>query len=156
MIALLGDTHLPRGGRTLSARCLELLAAADLIVHTGDFITLATLRSLERLAPVAAVHGNADDAELRALLPSMRVVEHAGRRIGLVHDAGRVSGRHERLLDRFPGCDLIAYGHTHFPEVAQHGDVWIVNPGSPTERRRAPGRAMAVTDDEAPRIVTVS
>jgi uncharacterized protein len=156
VIALLGDTHLPRGGRSLSTRCVGLLAAADLIVHTGDFTTLETLRSLERLAPVAAVHGNVDDAELRALLPGTRVVEHAGRRIGLVHDAGPVSGRHERLVERFPGCDLIAYGHTHFPEVAKHGDVWIVSPGSPTERRRAPARAMAVVEDGAPRIVTVS
>ena len=66
------------------------------------------------------------------------MVEVEGVRIGLVHDAGRREGRHERLAAAFPGCDAVAYGHSHIPELARHGEVWILNPGSPTERRRAP------------------
>jgi putative phosphoesterase len=156
MIAVLGDTHLPRGSRRLPARCLELLGEAELIVHTGDFTALAVLRELERLAPVAAVRGNVDDPELRALLPSRRIVEHAGLRIGLVHDAGPRASRHERLLEWFPACDAIAFGHTHVPEIARVEDVWVVNPGSPTERRRAPARTMAVLEGETPRLVTLA
>jgi uncharacterized protein len=155
VIALLGDTHLPRGSRRLPERCLELLRGADLIVHTGDFTSAAALRELRLLAPVAAVHGNMDDAEVQALLPARSVVEHGGIRIGLVHDAGPRAGRHERLLGWFREHDVIAYGHTHVPEVTRAGDVWIVNPGSPTERRRAPARAMAVIEDGTPRVVAL-
>jgi putative phosphoesterase len=154
VIALLGDTHLPRGSRRLPTDCVELLGRARLIVHTGDFTGIDVLRELEALdAVVAAVHGNMDDATLRALLPETRIVEHDGLRIGVVHNSGARVGRHERLLARFPNCHLIAYGHSHEPEVARVGDVWIVNPGSPTERRRAPRHTMAVVEAGVPRLV---
>jgi uncharacterized protein len=105
---------------------------------------------------VRAVHGNMDEPALRAQLPERLVVEWAGLRIGLVHDAGPREGRHARLLGWFPGCDLVAYGHTHVPEVTQVGRGWVVNPGSPTERRRAPTRTMAVLEGGRPRLVTLS
>jgi hypothetical protein len=91
---------------------------------------------------VEAVHGNVDEPALRASLPEWLVVERAGARIGMTHDAGRRAGREERLLARFPGCAAVVYGHTHLPQVVLHRGVWILNPGSPTERRRAPERTM--------------
>jgi putative phosphoesterase len=144
---------MPRGGRRLPDACVELLRRASLIVHTGDLTAANVLDELASLAPVEAVHGNMDGAELRALLPERRIVEVEGLRLGLVHDAGPASGRHERLADWFPACDLAAYGHTHLPEVARHGRLWVVNPGSPTERRRAPGHTMAVVRDGEPTLV---
>jgi predicted phosphodiesterase len=83
-----------------------------------------------------------DDAELKATLPLERVVEVEGARIGMVHIAGPAAGRAARLPARFPDCHAIIYGHTHVPEAVRDGGVWILNPGSPTERRRAPARAM--------------
>jgi uncharacterized protein len=154
VIAILGDTHLPRGSRRLPRACVELLERAELIVHTGDFTGLEVLRELESFgARVAAVRGNMDEAAVLALLPETAVVEAAGVRVGIVHDAGPKRGRHERLLARLPDCDVIAYGHSHMPEVARDGDVWIVNPGSPTERRRAPTHTMAVVENGRPRLV---
>ncbi len=155
MIALLGDTHLPRGSRRLPAACRELVEEAELVLHVGDFTALAVLQELQALGPVTAVHGNMDDRPLRKLLPERRVVEHGDFRVGLVHDPGPAAARHERLVEWFPGCDLIVYGHTHLPEVARVGETWIVNPGSPTERRRAPGHTMAVVEGGAPRLVSV-
>ena len=146
MIALLSDTHLPRGGRRLPPECLALLERADLILHAGDFTAASVLEELRALAPVEAVHGNQDDEALRELLPERHVVEVDGGRIVLVHDAGRREGRPARLVAAFPGCDAIAYGHSHVPELARHGDVWILNPGSPTERRRAPARTMGIAE----------
>ena len=153
MIAILGDTHLPRGSRRLPDRCLELLEASASIVHAGDFTSLASLGELERLAPVYAVHGNADDADVRGRLPARLVVQLEGRRVGVVHDAGPRNGRHARLRAWFPACDLIVYGHSHLPELEWVHDVWILNPGSPTERRRAPARSMALVEDGQPRLV---
>lgn len=149
----MGDTHLPRGARRLPEACVQLLREASVIVHTGDLTAPAVLDELSSLARVEAVHGNMDGAELRALLPERRVVEAEGLRVGVVHDAGTAAGRHERLAGWFPGCDVVAYGHTHLPEVTRRGELWIVNPGSPTERRRAPGHTMAVVRDGEPLLV---
>jgi uncharacterized protein len=122
----------------------------------GDLTRAAVLEELHALAPVAAVHGNMDEPALRAALPERLVVETDGLRIGLVHDAGAAAGRHERLLEAFPDCDVIAYGHTHIPEVARAGRVWILNPGSPTERRRAPEHTMLVLEHGEPTLVSLA
>jgi putative phosphoesterase len=138
-IAIVSDTHMPRGRRTLPPACVERLRAADLILHAGDLSSVAFLAELRALGPpVEAVVGNVDEPALHRLLPVERVVEVGDVRIGMVHVPGPAAGRAERLAARFPGCAAVVYGHTHLPEVARHGDVWILNPGSPTERRRAP------------------
>ena len=155
MIALLGDTHMPRGSRALPDGCLRVLEAADLILHTGDLTGDSVLALLEAYAPVRAVQGNMDEWPLRERLPERVTVEAEGLRIGLVHDAGPAAGRHARLRAWFPACEIVAYGHTHQPEIARGEGVWIVNPGSPTERRRAPGHTMAVVRDGSPELVAL-
>lgn len=124
-------------------------------MHTGDFTAPAVLEELRGLAPVAAVHGNMDEPPLREALPERLLVEHGGLRIGVVHDAGRSAGRHRRLRSWFPDADVIAYGHTHAPEVSEHAGAWVVNPGSPTERRRAPAHTIAVVRGGEPTLVTL-
>jgi uncharacterized protein len=120
------------------------LERADLILHAGDVVAASVLRELEAFAPVEAVFGNMDEPALQAELPERRVVETEGVRIGLLHIPGARAGREERLASWFPGCDAVVYGHTHIPQVEQHRGVWILNPGSPTERRRAPQHSMLV------------
>jgi putative phosphoesterase len=93
---------------------------------------------------VEAVHGNMDEKPLRRALPRDRVVEVGEARIGMVHDAGPRTGRAARLAKRFPGCDAVVYGHTHMPQAARVDSTWLLNPGSPTERRRAPAHSMLV------------
>jgi uncharacterized protein len=133
----------PRGARGLPEACLEALRAADLIVHGGDLSSVAFLEELTALGPpVRAVHGNADEPALRERLPAELVVEVEDVRIGLVHSPGPAAGREGRLLRRFPGCDAVVFGHTHLPVVERvEGGVWLLNPGSPTERRRGPFRS---------------
>ena len=116
----------------------------------------SVLEELEAFAPVAAVHGNMDEPALRGSLPGKLVVEAGGLRIGLVHDAGGATTRHARLAEAFPGCDAIAYGHTHMPELARVGETWILNPGSPTERRRAPRHTMIVFEGSQPQLVSLA
>lgn len=146
-VAVISDTHLPRGARRLPDDCLERLRAADLILHAGDVVALSVLEELRALGPpLHGVHGNMDDAELRALLPRSTVVEAAGARIGMVHDPGPAAGRGDRLAGRFPGCHAVVYGHTHVPEVERAASTWILNPGSPTERRRSPSHTMLVLE----------
>ena len=94
-----------------------------------------------------------DVPALKARLPARCEIDAAGVRIGVIHDAGRVAGRHDRLRSWFPGCDVIVYGHSHQPEITSIGGCWIVNPGSPTERRRAPEHTMAVIAGGLPALV---
>jgi putative phosphoesterase len=143
---------LPRGSRRLPETCLHELERADLILHGGDVVAASVLRELEEIAPVAAVYGNMDEPALQEALPERRLVEVEGVRVGLVHIAGPSEGREERLASWFPACDAVVYGHTHVPQVEQRRGVWILNPGSPTERRRAPRRAMLVLEVEGTRL----
>jgi uncharacterized protein len=144
-IAIISDTHLPRGARRLPTACVERLKAADLILHAGDLSTLAVLRELESYGPVVAVHGNVDDAETRAALPGVASIEAEGTTIALVHDAGAAKGRLARLRRRFPDADAVVFGHSHIPIHERDGDGFqIFNPGSPTERRRAPAHTMGM------------
>jgi putative phosphoesterase len=146
-VAVVADTHLPRGARRLPEPCLDRLRAADLILHAGDVVAGAVLEELERLGPpLRAVHGNMDDPALRARLPARLVVEIGGLRIGMTHDPGARAGREQRLARAFPGCAAVVYGHTHEPQVAREGPVWILNPGSPTDRRRSPAHTMLVLE----------
>jgi uncharacterized protein len=149
-IAVISDTHLPRGARRLPEACVARLAAADLIVHGGDLVTLPVLRELERYGPVVAVHGNVDDAEVRAALPATATLEAGGAKIAVVHDAGPARGRLARMRRRFPAADAVIFGHSHLPlhERDDEDGFQIFNPGSPTERRRAPRRTMGMASVE--------
>jgi putative phosphoesterase len=153
---------MPRGGRRLPKACVAELAAADLIVHAGDFVAVSVLEELRGLAPVEAVYGNMDESALRESLPKELVVEVGRARIGVVHIPGPAAGREARLAARFPDCGAVVYGHTHIPQVERFGPggVWILNPGSPTERRRGPVHSMLVLEVERaeirPRLVTLS
>jgi putative phosphoesterase len=147
LVAVISETHMPRGGRPLPEACVERIAAAGLLLHAGDLMTVEVLRALEAIGPpVAAVHGNMDTAELRRLLPAERVVEAGGARIAMVHDAGPRTGRLERMRRRFgDGAGAVVFGHSHLPLHERAADGFqIFNPGSPTERRRAPAHTMGM------------
>jgi putative phosphoesterase len=120
----------------------------------------AVLEELGRLAPVEAVAGNMDEPALLAALPERRVVEVDGARIGMVHGPGPAAGRAERLVAAFPECDAVVYAHTHVPEVSRVSEMWVLNPGSPTERRGAPAHSMMMLQVESgqirPELVTLS
>jgi uncharacterized protein len=147
LVAVIADTHLPRGARRLPEACVERLRAADVILHAGDVVADAVLRELSALGPpVHAVHGNMDDLVLCERLPETLVVDVSGLHIGMTHDAGPHARREERLVKRFPDCAAVVYGHTHEPHVERSGNVWILNPGSPTERRRAPSHTMLMLE----------
>ena len=146
VIAVISDTHLPRGRRRLPDACVERIRHADLVLHAGDLSTEAALGEIEALGPpVVAVHGNVDSDELRRRLPETAVVRAAGRRIAVVHDAGARPGRLARMRRRFPEADAVVFGHSHIPlhETAEDG-FQIFNPGSPTDRRRQPVHTMGL------------
>jgi putative phosphoesterase len=150
-IAIISDTHMPKGRRRLPDGCVDRLRAADLIVHAGDLSTLAVLHELQSYGRVVAVHGNVDDGAVRSALPETAVVEAGGTRLAVIHDAGVSRGRLERLRRRFAGThagagvDAVVFGHSHIPLHERAADGFqVFNPGSPTERRRAPHHTLGI------------
>jgi putative phosphoesterase len=137
----------------LPQACVERLRAADAILHAGDFIELSVLEEICALGPpVHAIRGNVDSAELQARLPAARLVQAGGARIAMLHDAGPAAGRLERMRRRFPGVDALVFGHSHVPLLETAEGFAIFNPGSPTERRRAPRHTMGIATVEDGRV----
>jgi uncharacterized protein len=145
LIAILADTHMPKGARRLPERCVELITAAEAVIHAGDFFAASALEEVQALCPVVhAVHGNVDEEPLRRTLPAELEVEIGRRTVAITHDGGAAKGRLARLHRRFPAVDAVVFGHSHLPLHEVEGGFQIFNPGSPTERRRAPRASMGV------------
>ncbi|MGZ4386958.1 MAG: metallophosphoesterase family protein [Gaiellaceae bacterium] len=152
LVAVISDTHLRSGGRPLPGWCLERVRQADQVLHAGDVAEPFLLAELGLHAPVAAVAGNVDAWQLRSVLPAVQTVELDGVSIGMLHDPGPAAGREERLLRRFPDCQAVVFGHTHMPVMHEVAGRWLLNPGSPTQPRRAPRASMLVLTIEAGRL----
>ena len=153
LVGIISDTHMPRGARRLTDACVERLVEVDLIMHAGDVMTAEALEAFESIGPpLVAVHGNVDTADLRQRLPAERTIEAGGARIAMVHDAGPARGRLERLRKRFPDVDAVVFGHSHIPLHEQSDGFQIFNPGSPTDRRRAPTKTMGLAHVEGDRV----
>ena len=138
------------GRRRLPDRCTEILGDSDLILHAGDIMSIEALTEFEAIGPpVRAITGNMDGWELRDRLPDELELELAGARLAVLHDAGPAAGRLERMRRRFPEADALVFGHSHLPLHERDGDFQIFNPGSPTERRKAPHHSMGMATIEA-------
>jgi uncharacterized protein len=145
MIAIISDTHMPKGKRQLPEDCVEKLRAAEAVIHAGDFSEVSVLSELEALCPVVlGVYGNVDEPALWQRLPETLEVEVGGCTVAIVHDSGPKQGRLRRLRARFPEADAAVFGHSHLPLHEEEGGFQIFNPGSPTERRRAPRPSMGL------------
>jgi hypothetical protein len=138
-IVAISDTHAPRRWKSCPPRVAEHLRTADLILHAGDVCTAAVLDELAAYAPVHAVLGNNDGADVAAWgAPETLDLDLAGLKVSMIHDSGPSAGRLGRMRRRFPQAGLVVFGHSHIP-LDQSGDgLRIFNPGSPTDRRRQP------------------
>ena len=152
-LAIISDTHMPRGNRAIPEACLARLRAADAILHAGDLVAMEVLELLESLGPpIHAVHGNVDEPEVAMRLPAVRVVEAEGARIAMTHDGGPADRRLDRLRARFPDADAVVFGHSHLPLHEERDGFAIFNPGSPTERRRSPHHTLGIARVEHGRV----
>ena len=138
-LLLLADTHLPLRARDLPVQVWEAVEAADVVIHAGDWVTPALLDDLEeRAARVVGVWGNNDGPELRRRLPEVARVELGGLAWGVVHETGARTRREERMRAAYPDLDVLVFGHSHIPWDTEHDGLRLLNPGSPTDRRRQP------------------
>ena len=138
-IAVLADTHSPRRWKACPAAVAAHLDGADAILHAGDVCLASTLDELRQWAPVHAVLGNNDGADVAAWgAPETLEIVLGGVPIAMIHDSGPAKGRAPRMRRRFPGAALVVFGHSHIPWNEVHDGQRLFNAGSPTDRRRQP------------------
>lgn len=139
-LLLISDTHVPARAKRLPAAVWRAVDEADVVIHAGDWADVATLDALEaRAARLIGVYGNNDGPALRARLPEFARAEIEGIRFGVVHETGSKTGREARVDAAYEGLDVLVFGHSHIPwdSVTPRG-IRLLNPGSPTDRRRQP------------------
>jgi uncharacterized protein len=151
-LLLISDTHIPGRARRLPEAVLREADAADLVIHAGDWVAASVLDELERHAEVLGVFGNNDGADLRARLPEIARRTIEGVRFAVVHETGAAPRREMRMDAAFPDTDVLVFGHSHIPwDTATPRGLRLLNPGSPTDRRRQPAHTLmtATVDDGA-------
>jgi putative phosphoesterase len=151
------DTHVPARARHLPEALLAAVDEADVVFHAGDWIDTATLDLLEARAKLlVAVYGNNDGPTLQERLPLVARVELQSCRFAVVHETGPSQGRERRCEERFPDVDVLVFGHSHIPWDSQApGGMRLLNPGSPTDRRRQPFATFLTASLEAGKLVDV-
>ena len=139
-LLIIADTHVPKRGRDLPAEVWAAVEAADVVIHAGDWVDEATLDALEeRARRLVGVYGNNDGPELRARLPEVARVELGGVRFAVVHETGSAQGRERRCAEQYADADVLVFGHSHIPwDTTTDTGLRLLNPGSPTDRRRQP------------------
>ncbi len=145
-IGVLSDTHIPTGSPALPPRVFELFSGVDLILHAGDIVSLSVLDELKAIAPVEAVAGNMDDAEVQSRLPRKKILTIGRFRVGLTHGKYKIDLQRQMIRQEFDNVDLIVYGHSHAPFWGRENGVYFLNPGSPTDKRYAPFNSVALLD----------
>src|SRR5215212_6206703 len=139
-LVVMADTHVPKRARDLPAELWAAVDTADVVVHAGDWVDVSLLDALAaRSRRLVAVYGNNDGPALRARLPEIARVDLAGLRLAVVHETGDRAGRERRCAARFPDADVLVFGHSHIPwDTTAPNGLRLLNPGSPTDRRRQP------------------
>jgi uncharacterized protein len=150
-LLLIADTHIPKRGRDLPARVWDEVVRADVVLHAGDWVDVALLDALtERATRLIGCWGNNDGPDLRARLPEIATATLEGVRFTVVHETGGAAGRNERMSRRYPDTDVLVFGHSHIPwDATSSTGLRLLNPGSPTDRRRQPHRTYMTTNVDA-------
>ncbi|MFZ3454446.1 metallophosphoesterase family protein [Arthrobacter sp. 7Tela_A1] len=153
-LLLLADTHLPLRAKALPDEVWDAVEAADLVVHAGDWVSEDLLDELEaRSRALLACWGNNDGPALRARLPEVARAVVEDVRIAVVHETGAARGREARMAEAYPGTDLLVFGHSHIPwDTVAPGGLRLLNPGSPTDRRRQPFCTYMAVTVEGPKV----
>lgn len=147
ILVVLADTHIPRRAKRLPGGLVWHLEEADFVIHAGDLMDASLIDELEEYGGmVLAVRGNLDPPDFR--LPEVREIEINGVKIAVIHDAGRREGRARRMRRQFPEARVVVFGHSHVPHLEDDGEQMLLNPGSPTDKRRQPDYTFAVMQIE--------
>ncbi|MFE2867647.1 metallophosphoesterase family protein [Embleya sp. NPDC059259] len=156
-VLLTSDTHVPQRAKAVPERLLAELATVDVVIHAGDWVDGVALDLFEAHSRrVIGVYGNNDGPDLRSRLPEVARVELGGVRFAVVHETGPAEGRERRCAARYPDVDVLVFGHSHIPwDTVTDSGLRLLNPGSPTDRRRQPHHTYMTLTADAGKITDV-
>jgi putative phosphoesterase len=156
-LLLIADTHVPKRARDLPAQVWSAVEHADVVFHAGDWVEAALLDRLEqRSRSLVGVYGNNDGPDLRSRLPERAHITLEGVRFAMVHETGQAKGRELRCEALFPDADVLVFGHSHIPwDTTSPGGLRLLNPGSPTDRRRQPACTFMTATVDGGKLVEV-
>ena len=145
-IIITGDTHIPGRGKGLPSRLITECKTADLILHTGDWKSVKVVQMLSKYAEVKGVSGNVDGEDIKEHFPLQQVIQIGHVKIGLVHGHGEKKTTEKRAIEAFEGVplDVIIFGHSHIPILRYMNKTLLLNPGSPTDKRKLPYYSFAI------------
>jgi putative phosphoesterase len=157
-LLLISDTHVPLRARRLPEQVWRAVAETDVVLHAGDWVDIALYEELHRRATrLLGVYGNNDGPALCAVLPEIARATIDGIRFAVVHETGAASGRERRMEAAFPDTDVLVFGHSHIPwDTTTAGGLRLLNPGSPTDRRRQPEHTFLTAVADAGRLTEVT
>lgn len=157
-LLLIADTHLPKRARRLPEQVWQAVDDADVVIHAGDWVDLSLLDDLwQRASLLVGVWGNNDGPELRARLPEVAREVIDGIRFAVVHETGQATGREVRCDAAYPETDVLVFGHSHIPwDTVTPNGLRLLNPGSPTDRRRQPACTYLTAEADAGTLREVS
>jgi putative phosphoesterase len=157
-LLLISDTHIGQRARQLPDELWAAIETADLVLHAGDWVNLALLEELTgRSRALLGVYGNNDGPELRAVLPEVARATIEGIRFAMIHETGAATGREKRADSAFPETDVLVFGHSHIPwDTVSPAGMRLLNPGSPTDRRRQPTGTYLTATADAGRLTEVN
>jgi putative phosphoesterase len=153
-LLLMADTHVPKRARDLPEQLWQAVDEADVVIHAGDWVCVELLDALlARANRLIGVVGNNDGPALSARLPEVATAQLDGARLTVIHDSGPAAGREARCAARFPDTDILVFGHSHIPwDTLAPTGLRLLNPGSPTDRRRQPTCSWMTTEITAGRL----
>jgi putative phosphoesterase len=157
-LLLISDTHVPLRARRLPEQVWRAVDEADVVLHAGDWVDISLFDELNRRARrLLGVYGNNDGPALRAVLPEIARSTIEGIRFAIVHETGAAAGRERRMDAAFPDTDVLVFGHSHIPwDSVTPGGLRLLNPGSPTDRRRQPVHSYLTAVADAGRLTDVT
>lgn len=136
---ILADTHVPSRARALPPALWAAIDAADVVLHAGDWVSASLVREVSERARLVGCWGNNDGPDVRSLLPEVARATLGGVRVAVVHETGQAAGRERRMARAYADVDLLVFGHSHIPwDSRAESGLRLLNPGSPTDRRRQP------------------
>ena len=133
-------SDIPAINRFLSYCRIRTVPSKTVVIHAGDWVDVRLLDELEaRSDRLVACWGNNDHGGLRERLPEVARIEVEDVRMGVVHETGQAKDREERMSVEYADLDVLVFGHSHIPwDTVTATGLRLLNPGSPTDRRRQP------------------
>lgn len=149
-IGVIADTHLSKHLYKMEDLLKLHLKNVDMIIHAGDYKNPKVVEMLEKQKKFIGVWGNNDGDSVKDKVREKEIITIEGYKIGIFHGHGTNKNTMERAYEVFKEdhVDIIIFGHSHLPIIKTLNKVLMLNPGSPTSKRKEKWYSYIILDLE--------